>query len=137
MRRQLLLSGVLSVALLGGCRGDASEVFGTWVATTMIVIPPGSQTGVDLLQAGSSLSISIDAENRTIGSLIIPAGVGGVGPLSASMVGTARVTSTTVEFDQAADTFVRDLTWTRGNMTLTVSSQTVGGATWNIVLSRI
>ena len=53
------------------------------------------------------------------------------------MEGTARVNTTTVEFDQAADTFVRDLTWTRGNMTLTVQNQTVGGATWNIILSRI
>jgi hypothetical protein len=135
MRRQLMWCAMLSVAASGGCSTEPSEVSGTWVATVFSVTPSGEAT-IDLLAAGATLTITIDAENMTTGSLDIPAGVGGAEPFSASMAGTAIVSETTLTFDQSADTFVRDLVWSRGALTLTVTNQSIGGDVWTITLTR-
>lgn len=135
MRRQLLWTGLLGVAAAGGCSTEPSEVSGTWVATVFSVTPTGAAP-IDLLAAGATLTITIDADNVTTGSLNIPAGIVGAGPFSASMAGTAIVTETTLTFDQAADSFVRDLVWSRGALTLTVMNQSVGSAAWTITLTR-
>jgi hypothetical protein len=135
MRRQLLWTGLLCVVAGGGCSTEPSEVSGTWVATVFSVTPSG-EAPIDLLAAGATLTIIIDAENRTTGSLAIPAGIGGPEPFSASMDGTAIVTETTVRFIQGADSFVPDLVWSRGALTLTVTNQSLGGDTWTITLTR-
>ena len=135
MRRQLLWCGLLSVVAAGGCSTEPSEVSGTWVATVFSVTPSGEAT-INLLAAGATLTITIDAENRTTGSLDIPAGVGGPEPFSASMAGTAIVTGSTLRFDQAADTFVRDLAWSVGALSMTVTNQPLGSDVWTITLTK-
>ena len=52
------------------------------------------------------------------------------------MVGTATITATTVQFTQSADTFVRDLTWTRSTNRLEVTDQTAGDASYTISLLK-
>jgi hypothetical protein len=135
MRRQLLWFGVLGVVATGGCSTEPSEVSGTWVATVFSVTPSG-EAPINLLAAGATLTITIDAGNMTTGSLDVPAGVGGPEPFSASMAGTAIVTETTVRFIQADDSFVPDLVWSRGALTLTVTNQSVGVDVWTITLTR-
>jgi hypothetical protein len=135
MRRQLLWCALLSVAASGGCSTEPSEVSGTWVATVFNVTPSG-EAPIDLLAAGATLTITIDAGNMTTGSLTIPAGIGGPEPFIASMAGTAIVTETTVRFIQDEDSFVPDLVWSRGALTLTVMNQSVGSAAWTITLTR-
>lgn len=135
MRRQLLWCAFLSVAASGGCSTEPSEVSGTWVATVFNVTPSG-EAPIDLLAAGATLTITIDAGNMTTGSLNIPAGVGGPEPFSASMAGTAIVTETTVRFIQDDDSFVPDLVWSRGALTLTVINQPLGGDVWTITLTK-
>jgi len=135
MRRQLLWFSLLSAVAAGGCITEPSEVSGTWVATVFSVTPSG-EAPIDLLAAGASLTITIDAENMTTGSLEIPAGVGGPEVFSASMAGTAIVTETTVRFLQGADSFVPDLVWSRGALTLTVTNQSLGGDAWTITLTK-
>jgi hypothetical protein len=136
MRSRLLQAGLLVAVASGGCSTEPSDAFGVWGATTFKVIPAGGAE-IDLLQAGATLTIIIDAENETSGSLSVPAGIASVAPLNASMDGTARVTGTTVEFDQDAATFVRDLTWSLGALTMTVESQSIGGDVWTITLTRM
>jgi hypothetical protein len=135
MRRQLLWTGLLGVVAAGGCSTEPSEVSGTWVATVFNVTPSG-EAPIDLLAAGATLTITIDAGNMTTGSLEVPAGVGGPEPFSASMAGTAIVTETTVRFIQDDDSFVPDLVWSRGALTLTVTNQSIGGDVWTITLTK-
>jgi hypothetical protein len=135
MRARLLQAGLLIAVASGGCTTEPSEAFGTWVATSFIMTPTGGAS-IDLLQAGATLSITIDVENVTTGSLDVPAGVAGAEAFSASMAGTAIVTETTVRFDQPADTFVRDLVWSRGELTLFVTNQSAGSTAWTITLSK-
>ena len=135
MRRQLMWCAFLSVAASGGCSTEPSEVSGTWVATVFNVTPSG-EAPIDLLAAGATLTITIDAGNMTTGSLEIPAGVGGAEPFSASMAGTAIVTETTVRFIQDDDSFVPELVWSRGALTLTVTNQSIGGDVWTITLTK-
>lgn len=115
-----------------------NPVAGVWAATQFLVTPTG-QAQIDVLAAGGSMTISIFADNSTSGSLSVPASVAGGSPITASMAGTASLNSaeTEVTFDQAADTFVRDLTWERvGTTTLRVSNQVAGSAAFSITLSR-
>jgi hypothetical protein len=51
------------------------------------------------------------------------------------MAGTATMNGNSVEFNQAADTFVRDLAWIFDGNTL-AAAQTVSGVTLVITLTR-
>jgi hypothetical protein len=89
-----------------------------------------------VLAQGGALSVVIAADGATGGTLTIPASVTGGSALNTSMTGTALRSGNTVRFQQTADTFVRDLTWTVGRSTLQVNDQALGGARFTIALSR-
>jgi hypothetical protein len=120
----------IGAALLSGC-GDSSgtdsdsPIAGTWIATQ--------------LGAGGSLSITIEDDNSTTGSLHIPAALNDGVEFNASVDGTASLNTaqTEVTFTHPADTFVRDLTWHRvGTTSLRVIDQTAGGFTFNVTLTK-
>lgn len=142
MMRHTLLALLAGVGVAAGC-GDSygssdSPVAGTWVATQFQITPTG-QAQIDALAGGGTLSITISAANTTTGALSLPGSVTGGSALNASMAGTASLNSasTEVTFTQAADTFVRDLTWQRvGNTTLRVSNQVAGGASFTVTLTK-
>lgn len=125
----------LAALVLLGCKGtEASPIAGTWSATTFLFTEAGKQPA-DVLAQGGGLTITVSSTNRTIGSLSVPATITGGASVVASMAGTATVSGSTVQFDQEADTFVRDVTWTiTGNTLVTTSS--VSGVTLNITLTR-
>jgi hypothetical protein len=125
----------LTTACGGDGTGPADSVTGTYVATVFSVTPTG-QAPINVLAAGGSLGITIAANNSTSGTLSIPASVTGTTAFTADMAGTALVTSSTVQFQQAADSFVRDLTWSRTGTSLTVVAQTAGSASHTITLTR-
>lgn len=135
MRRRVLLPALVSLSAVLSCGTEPSDVFGNWVATTFVVTPTG-QAAIDLIPIGGTLAINIDEDNFTTGQLNVPA-VAGQPAFQADMAGSAIVTETAVVFQQSADTFVRDLTWTRGTMVLTVTNQSVGGASYTITLTRL
>lgn len=120
------------------CGGDsgtqASIIAGNYTATVFRVTPSG-QSVIDVLAQGGTLSISIAADNSTTGSISLPASVAGT-PFSASLSGTAVQSGNTVKFQQSADTFVRDLTFTVIGTTLQATNQVAGSATFTITLSR-
>jgi hypothetical protein len=128
---------VLSLTL-GACGSDttaASSIAGAYHATTFQVTVAGGNA-MDALAAGGSLTLQVNADNTTSGTLSLPASITGGSAFTASMAGTASVSGNTVFFQQSADTFVRDLTWTINGNTITVSSQSLGGAIYTIVLTR-
>src|SRR5688572_11443247 len=107
MIRHLVL--VAAAALVSACDSTApSPIAGTWNATEFIITEAGAQPR-NVLAAGGSLSIIVSANNSTSGSLTIPASFTGGSAITESMAGTATVSGSSVEFNQAADTFVRDL----------------------------
>ena len=114
--------------------GSSNLVSGTYLAIIFTITPSG-QAPIDVLNAGGSLRINIEASGTTSGTLSVPASVTG-GPLSASMAGTASVTALTVQFTQDADTFVRDLVWSRVETALVVVNQPAGTTQYTITLIR-
>jgi len=125
-------------AWLAGCGSDApdqpSSIAGVYTATVFRVTPTG-QSPIDVLAQGGTLSVTIASDNAASGSLSLPASVAGA-PFSASMTGTVVRTNATVRFEQTADTFVRDLTFTIVGNTLQATNQVAGTASFTITLSR-
>jgi hypothetical protein len=126
-------------ALAYGCSSDSptqvTQFGGRYEATSLQVTPSG-QASIDVLRQGGTLTIVVATDNATSGSLALPPSVTGSGALVVDMVGRATQTESTVRFSQAADTFVRDLTWTVGSASLEVSNQLVNGVRYSIVLMR-
>jgi hypothetical protein len=151
VKREAVLFRLARPAILGAvavlsCTNQAcgcdpvplNPLAGVWAATQFLVTPTG-QSQLDVLAAGGSLTITIFPDNATSGSLSVPASVTGGAPIMASMAGVSSLNSaeTEVTFDQAADTFVRDLTWQRASASsLTVTNQVAGSAAFSITLSR-
>jgi len=134
----LLLPVALLVGSVGACGGsteNTNTLAGTYSATVFTVTPTG-QAAINVVAAGGSLTITIATNNATSGSLAIPASINGGTAFNADMAGTATLSGSTVHFQQTADTFVRDLTWTHSGTTLTVSNQAAGSAAYTITLTR-
>ena len=140
MRPNLLARTLVAASLLvsaGACRRatDADPLVGTYLATTFKVAPAG-QAALNVLAQGGTLGFNVANNYVTTGTLILPASVNGGTTLTASLAGTAVRTESIVRFTQAADTFVRNLTFTLVGTTLVAANQTVGGTTYDIVLGR-
>jgi hypothetical protein len=82
----------------------------TYQATTF-AITPQSGSSLDVLAAGGSLTVTLDGQNVTSGTLNVPASFNGGTAFVANIVGTVTITGSTVRFQQTEDTFVRDLEW--------------------------
>lgn len=140
MRYAAIAAAATTAALLGCVRIEfvtgTNFITGTYAAALFLVTPAG-QSQINVLAAGGSLTIVIDAAGNTTGALHVPASVNGGTTLNESMAGTADIGGLTVSFNQNADTFVRDLIWSRIQISLSVTDQTVGGATYTITLNRL
>jgi hypothetical protein len=133
-----LLLGAYVVIATGACRriADPDPLVGTFLATTFRVTPAG-QSEVNVLAQGGTLGVNVANNFVTAGTLIVPASLNGGGAtFTASMAGSAVRTESTVRLTQSADTFVRNLTFTLSEDALEAIDQTVGGATYRIVLTR-
>jgi hypothetical protein len=134
MRAVLLLS-VAGLATACDSTDPSSSIAGTWVATSFIVTEVGEPT-IDVLALGGGLSIAIAGNSTTTGTLTIPGELLGGGPdFTVSMAGTAVHNGNTVEFNQAADSFVRDVAWTLQGNTLH-GTRTDAGVTVDVTLTR-
>jgi hypothetical protein len=113
--------------------GPEGPLDGTYTATYFRITPP-DESEVDVLAAGGSLTINITENLATSGNLIVPSSI--TGGVTASMAGSATVSGSVVTFEQAIDTFVRDLSWTRTNLGLVVTDQVIEGAEYTITLTK-
>lgn len=135
-RLPLLAAAFLSLTVIG-CSDStsANALAGTYNATVFHVTPDG-EPDMDILAAGGSLTVTLDANGGASGTISLPASVTGSIPISESLTGTYTQSGNTVQFQQSADTFVRDLAWTVGSGTLSVSQQRAGTATFTITLTK-
>ncbi|HEY0929850.1 MAG TPA: hypothetical protein VGE27_08005 [Gemmatimonas sp.] len=128
-----------AAGVLAACGDDKTTenttLAGTYRATTFRVTPTG-QSAIDALAQGGTMTLAIAADNSTNGLLTLPASVTGGSAFTASMAGSAVRTDNTVRFQQTADSFVRDLSWTVSGSALTVVDQTAGSARFTITLTR-
>ncbi len=137
MRRVLLGVAVAAASALacGELTPGPGNLAGSYLPSLFLITPTG-QPQIDVLLQGGSLNIAITASNTTSGQLSLPATVTGTTPLLALMTGDAVVTGSTLQFQQNADTFIRNLTWTVKRDTLEVVNQVVGGASYTIKMPK-
>jgi hypothetical protein len=138
MRRPI--QAILGLILLVACSVDTAFVSDTNLQTgiytaVLFRITSDGETTKDVLMAEGSLTISIDRNGGTAGSLVLPAGFPG-GPVTLPMTGTATISGLTVEFDQIEDSFVRQVTWNRIEGSLQILNQRVGTAVYDVTLTR-
>jgi hypothetical protein len=133
-----LPAAVALVAIVGCGSGDSTSpetLAGSYTATTFLVTPDG-QAPVNVLSQGGSLTLTLASDKSVTGTLHLPASATGAEPLTVTMNGTVTMSGSTVEFQQAADTFVRDLTWSVGTNALSVTNQRAGASVFTITLTR-
>jgi hypothetical protein len=134
--RNLVIQAVLAGNLLlaAGC-GDAigpESLAGTYVATEFTF---AGQVSGDVLAAGGSLSITLNADGTTSGSVFVPAALNDGEDFNASLAGAFTVADGSITFTQDADTFVRDITWEVDGTRLR-GAGTFSGVTITVVLTR-
>lgn len=132
MRRVILVQAIL--VHLGCDAVTPSPIAGTWIATEWVVTQSGKPP-VDVLAEGGSLTITVASNNSTSGSIVVPPALTGGSAVTESMIGTATIQGNTVRFSQAADTFVRDATWTIAEMDM-VTTWTLAGTALDVTLRR-
>jgi hypothetical protein len=124
------------LAVLTACSPTApsvEEVAGNYAATTLTTREGGVTT--DQLALGSSLTLVLAADGSTIGDLYVPNGAEDGGNFDAVLTGTWVLHGDTVEFDHAADTFVRDMPFVFDNDRLT-GERTFSATTVRVVLTK-
>ncbi len=139
MTRSLHGPAILLVCLtvMVAC-GDSTDpdptngIVGSYVATTFTLDQGGPL--IDLLSAGSSLTLTLTGGGTTTGTLFVPASVAGGTDFQADMAGAYQVVGNTVTFQQNADTFVRDATWSIVGTTLTTVF--TSGETISVILTK-
>ena len=134
--RSLLASGSLCLLLLAcsaGTEVEAPDAEGAYAATTLTAVD-ATET-IDVLADGGSLILTLHGNGTTTGRLFAP-GAGEDGEnLDEDLAGTWSQTGEQVTFSQAADTFIRDATWTVDAVSLSTTYNS-GNATVNAVLAR-
>jgi hypothetical protein len=128
---------LLSLLVAGACRNpeDPDPLVGTYFATTFTMSTPG-QAAVNVLSAGGSVGLNVANNYVVTGTMIIPASVNGGATRIVSMNGMLDTAGTGIHFVQAADSFVRDLTFTLVENRLEAVNQTVDGTTYELILTR-
>jgi hypothetical protein len=144
-RAVFAVSSVLALALVSACSDDPAgldeiareEIVGAYAATTFTA--RSGNTTVDLLSGGASLDVTLLEDGTTTGRLFVPAALAGGTAFDQSLVGTFEFddSNNEVTFDHAADTFVKDVTFTasrNGNLVQLGAEHTVTATTVRVVL---
>jgi hypothetical protein len=131
LTRSLLTSLAVGFAA-GGCSDSTSSPTGINASSappatvdgsyhaTKLAAKQGSST-TDLLAGGAQISLVLTSTATTTGTIVIPAAYSESGTeetLALDGTYTYDPGTGTVTFDQAADTFVRDMTWNAGGTKL-------------------
>jgi hypothetical protein len=114
-----------------------ASVAGSYAAIIFVTTPAGGSARNEL-QAGSTLTLTLNANGTTTGHLHIAAN--GASPaFDADMAGTWAVNNDVVTFTQTADTFVRNMAFAvqrAGSQVLLVGDQVFSGTRVNLTLTR-
>ena len=113
--RTLPLLGALALA---SCSvGDpfaptVDNMAGTYAASQ--IVTADASGFVDWIDVGGTLSLTLSADGKTSGRLFLPGGAAGGADLDADMAGTWLLVGHTIQFGQAAETFVRAIDFNAG-----------------------
>jgi len=135
MRKVLLLFNVLLILL--GCTDNSNEpvtpsltvdmVKGNY--STIVFNLTENTTLTDILAAGGFININLLSDRTTTGQFFIPKVISGdSSDTNLNLEGTFSIINDSVEFQQNADTFIRDIKWAFKENKLTgkfVSSSTI------------
>lgn len=113
MRRPITSSAfALAIFVLLACSSptgtSTDDMIGKYVSSRFDITADGTTT--NLIDAGGTLTIFLQADGTSGGTLYIPAGVAGFDDVvEANLDGTWTLSDGTVTFDHSADTFVREM----------------------------
>lgn len=146
-RRATFALSLFTVVFLAACGDNGtgpeaiqqSDVVGSYQATTFETTENGQTT--DQLAEGADFTITLSSDGTTSGNLFVPGGAEDGGDLDASLAGswTFNASSNSVTFDQSADTFVRDMTFTAvraGSSVQLEGEESFSGVTITVVLEK-
>jgi len=134
VRRSLVLAVAMALSIVG-CSESTSvtELVGVYQATEFKVTTNG--TTKDWIAAGASLQLVLDADQSSAGAIFMPGGNSDGSDFTADLSGTWTINDGKVDFEQTADTFVRDMPFTIIGNTL-VGDQMFGTSRVRITLTR-
>lgn len=89
----------------------------------------------NILANGGTLTLTLHTDGTTSGTLVIPPAVNGGLPSTISMTGTFELNGATITFDQAADSFVRDMDF-EADGHLLYGSQAFSGLVVSVTLTK-
>lgn len=110
-----------------------ANVAGDYSVQTLTVTDTSGTT--DWLAVGTTWTMSLAANGTTTGHLFIPGAGEGGADLNADMAGTWTLSGDSIQFDQAADSFVRDMSFLALENRLT-GDHTFSGARVRLVLTK-
>ena len=130
----LAVALVAAVACSDSFQPSVNNVSGVYQAQSFTTT---DNTGThDWIAAGASLELLLTPRGTSSGQLIVPDTTASGGFLIALLIGSWTLAGDIIKFDQAADTFVRDLAWIATKDRLT-ADQTLGtGTRIRVVLTR-
>ena|ERR1700730_13293222 len=139
MRTAPILLGIAAIVACGGSDSTAppSVLVGSYNAVQFVTT--GSSGSTNQILAGSTLSINLMPNGSTTGHLHVAAS-GGNPAFDADMAGTWTQTGNSVTFSQAADSFVRNMTWdvaAAGSSWELVGDQVFSGTRTQVTLSQV
>jgi len=132
-RRAMIPVGL--AVLNATCKDQAptiEELVGVYEAIVFTTEEDG--TTIDRLATGASITLTLELEGSTTGRLFVPGGGEDGSDLDAELTGSWTLNGDTVELSHAADTFLRDMTFTAEGMQL--SGQATFGVTITVVLAK-
>ncbi len=108
-----LTAGVITVAALVACsdafKPTIDNVAGDYSVQTLTTTDTSGTT--DWVTAGATWTMSLAANGTTTGHLFIPGAGPGGADFNADMAGTWALADDSIYFDQVADSFVRDMSF--------------------------
>ena len=105
-----------------------AEVAGDYSATEL------QGGGYDVLALGGTMDITLGSDGTLSGSLYIPPAADG--PYTFDMAGTYTLSGLNLVFEQSADSFVRDATWTWKGDGVIEGAWSGAGQTASVTLER-
>ena len=127
-----LIAAAVAVACSDSFKPNIENVAGTYhlqsLTTTDVV------DTIDWVRAGATVSLTVDTNGTTTGTMFFPASAAN-DSATLDLAGTWQLSGNMVDFDQTADTFLRDMTFTATENRLT-GDQTFGGTRVRATLSR-
>lgn len=130
---------LLAVAALAACSDSFNpsidNVSGAYSLRTFRTVTDTGGTK-DWMAAGATFTITLAPNGSTTGHLFIPGGGENGADLDADMAGTWTLSRAVVEFDQGADSFVRDWPFAVLQNRLTVDRTPAPGLRVTVVLMK-